>query len=208
MTSVTIGAKRLVLLSGTCKRGEPTVREPDGTLPRPGRAYDRQALADIYDEYHELIYRYVYRRVGDIDTARDLTADVFRSFLGAAHCGRCPNRSLRAWFYRSAHNAVIDYYRRQKHRRHASLEFVVLASEEDPIQTTEKEIMADAVRVALNELTADQQQVVALKFLEGLTNDEVSEVMEKSVGAVKSLQHRALASLRRHLIPVEERGDL
>ena len=165
---------------------------------------DRQALGAIYDDYHQLLYNYIYRRVGDVETARDLTADIFRRFLQAAANGTGPTENLRAWLYRVAHNIVIDHYRRQQHRQSYPLEEKWISGDEDPGQAAEQRLLASQVRLALRHLTADQQQVISLKFLEGLSNDEVAEITEKSVGAVKALQHRALAALRRQLVPIEQ----
>jgi len=70
---------------------------------------------------------------------------------------------------------------------------------DDPVGIAERRISAAQVRAALHRLTPDQQQVIALKFLEGLSSQEVADVLEKPVGAVKALQHRALSALRRQL---------
>jgi RNA polymerase sigma-70 factor (ECF subfamily) len=70
----------------------------------------------------------------------------------------------------------------------------------------ERHISAAQVRIALQHLTTDQQQIIALKFLEGLSNEEVANVLGKPVGAIKSLQHRALAALQRQLTPAKEKA--
>ncbi len=172
---------------------------------RQARALDRAALAAIYDDYHQPIYRYIYRQVGDVETARDLTAEVFQRFLQTMHQGGGPERHLAAWLYRTAHNIVVDYYRRQQHRRHLALEEDLADATQSTAESAERHLSATRVRAALQHLTPDQQQVVALKFLEGLSNQEVAAVLDKPVGAVKSLQHRALAALRRQLAPDRER---
>lgn len=168
---------------------------------RRAQALDRDALVDIYDEYHPLIYRYVYRRLGHVDAARDVTSGVFQRLLAAFHDGNGPDASVRAWLYRAAHNAVVDYYRRQQHRQHLPIDEGLIDGESNPGKDAEQRILAGEVRRALDELTPDQQQVIALKFLEGLSNKEVSAVLGKTEGAVKSLQHRGLAALRRRLMP-------
>lgn len=167
---------------------------------------DRDRLAAIYDDCHQPIYRYVYRLVGDVETTRDLVADVFCRLLQSAQNGSNPPRNAEAWLYRTAHNIVVDYYRYQQHRRHLTLDGeMVSATEEDLVHATERRLSAAQVRAALRYLTPDQQQVIALKYLEGLSNQEVAAVLEKTVGAVKSLQHRALCALRRQLAPDKER---
>lgn len=165
---------------------------------------DRKTLATIYDDYQPLIYRYIYRRTGEIEVARDLTAGVFERFLQAVGKGKGPAGNLRAWFYRVAHNIVVDHYRRQQHRNHVPLYDEALMTDDGPDDAVERQLQAERLRSALNQLTADQQQVVSLKFMEGLSNQEVADVLDKPVGAVKSLQHRALAALHRQLDQVEE----
>lgn len=166
---------------------------------RKAGALDPEALASIYDEYHPLIYRYIYRQVGDGEVALDLAADVFRNLLAAVHQGRGMPQQLSAWLYRVAHNAIVDYYRRQKFRRYLPLDEEIPAEGADPADSAENNISAAQVRAALSALSPDQRQVILLKFFEGCSNEEVAEVLAKPVGAVKSLQHRALAALHRAL---------
>jgi RNA polymerase sigma-70 factor (ECF subfamily) len=169
------------------------------------RPLGRDKLAAIYDEYYQAIYRYVYRQVGDVETARDLTAEVFHRLLRTVQSGGSPDRHPKAWLYRTAHNIVVDHYRRQQHRRHLPLDEELINANDDPVGTAERRLSGAQVRAALRRLTADQQQVIVLKFLEGLSNQEVAAVLGKPVGAVKSLQHRALAALQRHLAPDKEK---
>lgn len=166
---------------------------------------NRAKLAAIYDEYHSLIYRYIYRQVGDVESARDLTAEVFHRLLRSVQGRRSPDQNLAGWLYRTAHNMVVDFYRRQQHRRHLPLDEALIDCDDDPVGTVERRLSAAQVRAALQHLTPDQQQVIVLKFLEGLSNQQVAEVLDKPVGAVKSLQHRALAALQRQLSSDKER---
>ena len=89
----------------------------DSNLSKTGSAPagDRAAA---YDQYHLPIYRYIYRQVGEVETARDLAAETFRHLLTAVKQGNGPGDNLKAWLYQTAHHLVIDYYRRQKHRNH------------------------------------------------------------------------------------------
>jgi RNA polymerase sigma-70 factor, ECF subfamily len=169
------------------------------------RAFDQNALAAIYDDYHQPIYRYIYRQVSDVETARDLTAEVFQRLLKAIQKDQGPNRALQAWLYRTAYHCVVDHYRRQQHRQHLPLKDELVDAADDPVSLAEARISAETVRAALHQLTPDQQQVLILKFLEGLSNQETAAVLNKPVGAVKSLQHRALATLQRRLTPVQEK---
>ena len=165
---------------------------------------DRNTLATIYDDFNLPIYRYIYRQVGDVETTRDLTAEVFRRFLQSIQNGKGPTDHLSAWLYRVAHNIVVDHYRREQHRKHTPLDQELHASNDNTGRSAETLIMAQTVRKALLQLTPDQQQVITLKFLEGLSNKEVAEIAGKPVGAIKSLQHRALAALQRQLVQSED----
>jgi len=170
------------------------------------KAYDRQALAAIYDLYDAPLYRYIARQVDDMETARDLTADVFNRFLQALERGAGPDRNLRAWLYRAAHNIVVDFYRRREHRSHLPLDERLIDGRANTGQEAEHNLAFARARRALETLTPDQRQVITLKFLAGMSNQEVAEIMEKPVGAVKALQHRGLASLQRQLNPEEEKS--
>lgn len=173
--------------------------------PQQTEAFDGNKLAAIYDEFHLPIYRYIYRQVSDVEMARDLSSDVFHRLLQAVQKGNGPRQDIKAWLYRTAHNIVVDHYRRRQHRQHLPLFESIVDADMDPSGTAEQRMTADLVRVALDLLTPDQRQVISLKFLGGLSNSEVAEVMDKPIGAVKSLQHRALAALQRQLIPTKER---
>lgn len=168
---------------------------------QPGRPLTKATLAAIYDQYHGLIYRYLYRQVGDTELARDLAADVFRRLLAAVREGRNSPDNLKAWLYRTAHNLLVDYYRRQQYRNHLPLADDLVDIGDDPALAAEFNISAQQVRTALRQLTSEQRQVITLKYLEGLSNQEVSVIVGKPVGAIKALQHRALEALRRQLAP-------
>jgi RNA polymerase sigma-70 factor, ECF subfamily len=175
----------------------------DALLDRAKRG-DRQALVAIYDAYYPALYRYIYRQVDGEESARDLTADVFQRFLEALHKGIGPDQQLKAWLYRVAHNAVIDYYRRQQYRDHLPLLEQVINTHDDPVRLVEAHLTAVHLHQILRQLTPEQQQIIALKFFAGLNNEEIALVVGRSVGAVKARQHRAIAALQRHLLPTEE----
>ena len=174
-------------------------RAQGGSASLQRRAALRELLAGIYDRYYEPIYSYVYRRVSDVETATDLTAEIFARMLRAAQGADMTEQQARAWLYRAAHNLVVDHYRRQAHRQHLPLDEGLVEGGQDPAGVVERSVSVDEVRAALCQLTSAQQQVIELKFLQGLSNQEAAEIMHRSVGAIKLLQHRALAALQRHL---------
>ena len=83
-----------------------------------------------------------------------------------------------------------------------------LAAPDDPSLQAEESLLQSRARSALWQLTSDQRQVILLKYYEGLDNDEVAAALDKPVGAVKALQHRAVNALRRILSPAEHQTEL
>jgi RNA polymerase sigma-70 factor (ECF subfamily) len=172
----------------------------DKELLKSARAFDQQTLAEIYDQYSPKLYRYAIRLLGDDTQAEDCVAETFSRFLNALHQGGGPKEHLQAYLYRIAHNWITDQYRRQSPVPLEQEEPVESPSQPDPQDIADEIFLQERVREALKEITPEQRQVVILKFVEEWSNSEVAKSIGKPVGAVKSLQHRALAALRRQLI--------
>ncbi len=162
------------------------------------RHFDRQALAEIYDLYSPGLYRYAARRLGDRELAEDCVAETFSRLLHALKARKGPRRHLKAYLYRIAHNWIVDHHRSPDPL--AELDERIPSESDAPEESAVRSWQQERVRAALRHLTPDQQQVITLKFLEGWNNAEISLALGKPVGAVKSLQHRALARLKRILI--------
>ena len=162
------------------------------------KRYDEAALGELYDHFAPRIYAYIYRRLGDPQVAEDLTGDVFVRVIKAIQAERFWHTSFQAWLYRIAHNLVADHFRR---RPIADLELddQLAAAQDDVPSVVAKRLAARRLRAAISRLTADQQQVLALRFGEGMAARQVANIMDRSTGAVEALQHRALARLRRTL---------
>ncbi|NPV77997.1 MAG: sigma-70 family RNA polymerase sigma factor [Anaerolineae bacterium] len=165
--------------------------------------FDLECLAEIYDRFSPGLYAYAMRLLGDTAQAEDCVAETFSRFLRALRAGQGPKNHLQAYLYRIAHNWITDQYRRQPPPP-LNLDETIYedASHNPEIQTGER-IEQRRVRAALKLLTAEQRQVVVLKFIEGWGNEEVAVAIQKPLGAVKALQHRALASLRKLLLEGE-----
>jgi RNA polymerase sigma-70 factor (ECF subfamily) len=161
------------------------------------RNFNSQVLAKIYDDYSPGLYRYAMRLVGDQDLAEDCVAETFARFLQALHRKRGPRDHLQAYLYRIAHNWIIDQYRSKKPV--TELVDAIASNQLNPELDATERIQRAKIRAAIRELTPDQQRVIALKFLEGWENADIAHALRKPVGAVKSLQHRALAALRKRL---------
>jgi RNA polymerase sigma-70 factor (ECF subfamily) len=174
------------------------------SLLERAQRWDQAALAQVYDSYAPAIYRYAYRRTGHIELAHDITAETFHRFLVALQHGNGPRVHLSAWLYRVAHNLIVDTYRRSPPQEPVPLDDVDVADTSDHEEDLERREEIARARVALRRLTPLQQQVIALRFLEDMSLEDVALTIDRTVGAVKSLQHRALNSLRRIL---EERDE-
>ncbi|MGD8905238.1 MAG: sigma-70 family RNA polymerase sigma factor [Anaerolineae bacterium] len=173
-------------------------------LLRGARELDEPALDEIFETYYPLLYRYIYQHVRHRTTAEDLAAEVFARMLAQLSKGRGPKRHLQAWLYRVAHNLVIDHTRRQVHRDHDPLNEGIVSTEHDVEMEVHSSILRQQATAALQRLTPMQRAVIILKYLEGYTNAEVAPMLELTVGAVKALQHRGLASMRRYLAHIRE----
>lgn len=166
-----------------------------------GRAkeYDPVAFAQIYECYYQGIYNYVYYRVGDSGLAEDLTADVFIKVMEGIETFTFRGAPFAAWLYRIAGNLIIDYFRCHPPEFDLPLEEGQIAVEGGLSELLERRLTQQQLAQALQGLTEDQRQVIILKFVEGLSNTEVAQVMGKTNGAIKGLQHRALGRLGRIL---------
>jgi RNA polymerase sigma-70 factor (ECF subfamily) len=190
----------LSVIQGESTRAE----DPDeqGLLDRASKA-DPEALGVLYDRYVDRIYNYIYHRVGQADLAEDLTAQVFARMLEAIREGRAWRTSFSGWIYRIAHNLVIDHYRRRGRAAFVELEEASpIASEEaDPVRKVEARLESEHLRAALTKLTEEQAEVIALRFLDEFSIAEVASMMNKTEGAIKALQYRAVLALRRVMQP-------
>jgi RNA polymerase sigma-70 factor (ECF subfamily) len=155
------------------------------------------ALAEIYDTYSPGLYRYAMRLLGDAALAEDCVAETFTRYLKALRERRGPRDHLQAYLYRIAHNWIVDFYRGREKTCALS---EALPCEEVPEEEAAKQIRQKQVRTAIRSLTPDQQQVITLKYLEDWCNEEIAQALQKGVGAVKSIQHRALVSLQKLLV--------
>jgi RNA polymerase sigma-70 factor, ECF subfamily len=156
---------------------------------------DKEAFADIYDRYFDQIYRYVYFRVKP-EEVDDIVETVFiKSWVNLEKYEK-RDVSFGAWLYRIAHNSVIDY--RRAHRQILPIdpqvkdESVMAA----PQRQTERALQAEKVREAVDKLKEPYRQVVTLKFLMGLSNTEIAEILGQREGNVRVLQFRALKELK------------
>jgi len=161
---------------------------------------DREALEELYLIHFDRVYSYLHVSVGNRHDAEDLTTQTFLKMLEAIGRFRWQSAPFSAWLFRIAHNLAMDHFRASK--RWQPEEEVpepdgALASsaEEEALQSIGRKSMLRLIE----DLSNEQQQVLTLKFVFNFSNGEAATILEKTEGAVKSLQHRALASLQKRI---------
>jgi RNA polymerase sigma-70 factor (ECF subfamily) len=167
-------------------------------LVRRSQAGDTDAFGSLYDAYVERIYRYIYFRVADDKLAEDITSLVFLKAWEKLDTYRVGASTFIAWLYRIAHNAVIDEYRTRKVTvRLDDTQPTEIHHEDGVDEKIDLQFESEHLRKALHELTEEQQQVLILKFVSGLSTQEIAEQLGKQPGAIRALQMRALQGLAR-----------
>jgi RNA polymerase sigma-70 factor (ECF subfamily) len=159
---------------------------------------EAEAFGLLYDRYQPQIYRFIYLKVSHREEAEDLTHQVFlKSWENIAEY-ESSNFPFSSWLYRIARNQTIDYYRTKK--SHLSLEKeggLEIENDERPLAELSDDLMdLEKIRKAIGYLSDDQQNVIILRFIEDLSPKETADIMGKTEGSVKLLQHRAIKKLK------------
>jgi RNA polymerase sigma-70 factor, ECF subfamily len=161
---------------------------------------DRAALEELYLIHFDRIYSYLHVSVGNRHDAEDLTTQTFMKMLESIDRFRWQSAPFSAWLFRIAHNLAMDHFRARR-RWQPEEEVPEVPGSEQP--SAEFEAMQTIGRQSMMELieklSPEQQQVLTLKFVFNFANSDVATILEKTEGAIKSLQHRALASLQKQI---------
>lgn len=160
---------------------------------------DSDPLGELYNRYHESIYRFILARTASSALAEDLTGEVFLRMLSSlASYQAAQDIPFRAWLYRIARNLLVDHYR--KEGRHALESLTETLSSRDsecnPAFAVEHKLTLEEVQKALASLDEMQHEVIVLRFLVGLSLKDVAYALDKSIAAVKAHQHRGLLNLQ------------
>ena len=158
---------------------------------------DFEAFGELYSIYLDRIYRYVFYQVKDKMTAEDITEEVFIKAWKAIGSFKGKGKVFSSWLYRIAHNHIIDNIRSKRKQLLIEIEIVDKAS--IPELKGEGELEQQELLEVIDSLPHNQRQVLILRFIEGLNNYEIGQTMDKSQGAIRILQMRALAKLRQEL---------
>lgn len=166
---------------------------------------DPSAFSELYERYVDRIYAYVYYRTGDPRDAEDLTARVFYRALAHMPEFNQTGAPFVAWLYRIAHNLVANWHRDKTRHPELPLDLWEPAplTEGAPHAQAERSETQTNLLEAIRGLPWERQQLLILKFVDGLSNLEIGTILGRSEGAIKSLYHRTLLSLREEL---EKRG--
>jgi RNA polymerase sigma-70 factor (ECF subfamily) len=179
----------------------PQVTENEEVLLVERAKEDPAAFGVLYERHVKKIYNYIYYRTGNHHDAEDLTARTF--YRALSNMDGYVNRGVpfSAWLYRIAHNLVANWHRDRSRRQVIPLDELFMASQRgtDLLQRIEADEEKEALLRAIRHLPPDRQQLLVLKFVEKMPNAEIGQVMGRSEGAIKSLYHRTLITLRKEL---------
>ena len=175
-------------------------RAEEKRLLQSARKGDAQAFAALYRETVQQVFRYIYYRVNDQQLAEDLTGDVFTQALKGIGKYEERGKPFISWLYRIAHARVVDHYRKVERRpTEEPVDDYLIQSRPDMDTNLMRRQAAQQLRQVISDLTAGQQQVIILRFIEGYNIEETARIMGKKSNAIKALQHRALRALASRL---------
>ena len=174
-------------------------------LVHRAQAGDADAFGELYDRYVDLVYRYVFYRVGSAQVAEDLTSEAFLRALRRITSFTWQGKDVGAWFVTIARNLIADHYKSSRQRLETTTEDVSTMAgaprlvEDGPERAVLDAMQNEVLLQAVRQLGAEQQECVVLRFLQGLSVAETAQAMGKNDGAIKALQYRAIRSLGRLL---------
>ncbi len=173
--------------------------QPEANLVRRAKSGDREAYASLYQVYLNAIYRYIYFRIDQVEDAQNLTEQVFINAWEALPVYQDRGQPFSSWLYTLARYKVLDY-RRGKKGSQTENEVISAIQADNHNRTSVLKLIiqsqdTQSLAKAIARLPEDQQQVIILRFIEGLNQDEVSRLLMKNGAVCRKLQYRALSSL-------------
>ena len=158
-----------------------------------------EAIGELFEQYHQPIYRYLYYRTSDANTAEDLTGDVFLRMVRALPAYRNQNLPFQAWLFQIARNVAIDHYRKNSNHPEVEVHENLPALSGNPDSMVDLTLTSESLAMAVKRLNEDQRDVILLRFVEELPIAMVALALNKTEDAVKGLQRRALMALKEFL---------
>ncbi|MGQ0603556.1 MAG: sigma-70 family RNA polymerase sigma factor [Anaerolineales bacterium] len=172
----------------------------DKTLVRRAQQGEAEAFTALYHQYAPALVRYFLLRRVDVTTAEDLTAEVFVRVIEGLGRYRDTGAPLAAWLFRIAHDRLVDHIRHWARHPITPLSELMHDLQADPETLAVEALEAAALMRAIAVLNDEQKLVVQLRFIEGYNVEVTAQIMQKSMGAVKALQHRAMSNLSRKVM--------
>lgn len=166
---------------------------------RQAKSGDEEAFARLYDGYVERIYRFVYFRTSDDTATEDLVSQVFLNAWQNLDRYKTGSSPFIAWLYAIARNLVIDHYRSKRETVPLEEAAALPSDLQSPDEEVQLRFDLEAMRDALQSLSADQQQVLVLKYIAGLPNENIARIMNKREGTIRGLQMRGLQVLAKYM---------
>lgn len=160
---------------------------------------DPEAITQIHNRYFPDVFRFARYRLGDATRAEDIAGETFARMLEATHRGKGPSKNVRSWLMRTAANLINDHYRNVYNKPADPLNEWLAADAPSPGHHVEMAEEKQALHAALQHLTEEQVNVLALRFGSGLSLAETANILGKKANAIKALQFRAINALRKHL---------
>lgn len=167
--------------------------------------HDADAFGKLYDMHIDRVYRHIYYRVGNQTDAEDLTQQTFLKAWQAIGRYKKTASPFIAWLMTISHNLVVDFYRTRKDKAYIEAEVLANYSTSSPEQAAEVSYKQQRLKRAILQLSADEQQVVTLRLMEGFEFAEIASLLKKKEGNIRVILHRALVKLRNIL---EKEGGL
>jgi RNA polymerase sigma-70 factor (ECF subfamily) len=184
------------------QEGYAEAKADDALLIQKAVSGDASAFGELYDMHVDRVYKHAYYRVGNVADAEDLTQQVFVKAWQAIGRYKKAASPFIAWLITIGHNLVVDFYRTKKEKTYLDAEVVADNLAPGPEQVAEAHFEQQRLRLAIQKLHGEQQQVVLLRFIEGFGYEEIASLMGKREGTIRVIQHRALAKLR-HILEEE-----
>ena len=157
---------------------------------------DKEAFSLLYKKYGKKIFQFIYWRTENKEVSKDLLQEVFLKAWKNIAFYQEKNFSIRAWLYKIARNTVIDYYRTKRPEISLEEKIEIVQAGSDIVKKAKISLEKERLKKAINLLPEVQKEVIILKFIEELSNKEISKILKKSETAIRIIQYRALKKLR------------
>jgi len=176
--------------------------DKDHELIKQAQRGDHHAFGDLYEIHAPAIFRYLFAHLDNSMDAEDLTGEVFLKAWQSLPKYIERGVPFLAFLFRIAHNVLVDHYRQNKRLEQKTpdeMDGYKADGTSEPVEMVSSQMEHQQILKVLSNLRVDYQSVLTLRFISELSPEETAQVMKRSVGAIRVLQHRALAALREEM---------